>query len=289
MPQDIDRTALPAAPRRLDPEASFNALVDWVHDLARERNAPGMVVGISGTDSLLAFLACAKGYERLGKPDRVMGVHYGKPFPPTDRTPEQIAHILKISPAFNWVSRIVMPWLQTQAPAVKLITDDSFDTHNDHKRWAALFSASLDGADPRQPLDAQNTYWVVGTRNATENMLGTYSNLSMAASVQPLIHLWKSEILQICAHLNVPQIARDQSRQVDCDCGRFDLAADHIEEVDAILMERANQLSPAYLRDKLSPDIYKRLNDFVDEQIAYAAFKKKIPYTPSVNVAVHKI
>lgn len=276
-------TDLPNKPREIDPAKTFDALVSWIRDVAEEREAPGLIVGVSGTDSILTFLACAKAFEQLGKPERVLGVHYGKPFPPPDKTPEQVEKILQLSSNFNWVSRAIIPWLKDQAPGAQLEVDDSFDIYNDHKRWAALFTKSLADADPRQPLDTTKSFWVVGTRNATEEALGTYSNLSMAVSMQPIVHLWKSEILKICADLGVPQVATDQSRQVDCDCGRFDLAADHIEEVDAVLMVRSGQLSPDYLRDHIDPDLLSKLESFVDEQSTYAGFKKQIPYKPAAS------
>ena len=274
---------IPNAPRAIDPLETFRALVAWTEELIREKNAPGFIVGISGTDSILAFLICSAAFRNLGRPERVIGVHYGRPFPPADKTPEQIAHILKISPGFNWVSRVIVPWLKEQAPNALVTVDNSIDTSDDYQRWASLFKSSLAGADKTMPLPPGLNYWVVGTRNATEQMLGSYSNISGAASVQPIIQLWKSEILKICDALNVPKIAMENSRQVDCDCGRFDLAAHHIEEVDLILMTRAGVLSAEYLSKVMPADLQTKLEAFVDEQIRYADFKRQIPYKPNAT------
>jgi NH3-dependent NAD+ synthetase len=165
-----------------------------------------------------------------------------------------------------------------------VLVDDSIDFTCDYQRWASLFRSSLSGASRTEMLDGGNHYWVVGTRNATEEALGTYSNISGAVSLQPLVNLWKSDVLAICRALGVPQLAIDKSRQVDCDCGRYDLAADHIEEVDAILMARAGQLSPAYLAAHIAPELLARLQAFVDEQLGYGGFKKQIPYIPDADL-----
>lgn len=274
------------APRTIDPLHTFDALVAWLRDLAAEKEAPGFIVGVSGTDSILAFLACAKAMAALGKPGRVLGVHYGAPFPPPDKTPEMIAHLLNVNPSYRWFARVVMPWLQEQAPEAELIVDSSIDYTDDYQRWASLFKKSLSGALRTEPLPAGQNYWVVGTRNATEQALGAYSNISAAASVQPLMPLWKSEIMKICTALGVPTLALEKSRQVDCDCGRFDIAADHIDEVDMVLMARTGLLGRAALERAISAPLLKKLEDFVSEQIAAAHFKKEIPYTPPPGIVI---
>ena len=277
---------LPQAPRVIDPVKSFMGIVGWVMSLARDRGMPGVVVGISGTDSILTFLACAKAYEMLGRGDRVIGVHYGAPFPPVDKTAEEAARILTINPSYRWVARAIVPWLQQQAPKAQVLVESGIDYNDDYQRWAALFRSSLNGISRTEMLTPEQGFWVAGTRNATEEALGTYSNISGAVSLQPIVGLWKSEVLKICQALGVPSLAIDKSRQVDCDCGRYDLAADHIEEVDFILMARQGQLSPAWLQANVEAELLGKLEAFVTDQIRYAAFKKEIPYLPSPAAVV---
>ena len=269
------------APRKLHPTTTFEALVSWVEMVARDRGAPGMIIGVSGTDSVLAFLACARAYERLGRPGRVLGIHYGKPWPPPGKSEAEVARMLGLAPNLNWVVRTLLPWLRVQAPGAEIIVDDGSHGGSDPLRWADLIQRSLAGARPTEPLAPEGTYWVVGTRNATEDALLTYSNASSAVSLQPLMRLWKSEVLQICTHLGVPSIAIERSRQMDCDCGRFELAASHIDEVDAILMARAGLLDPAYLVRHVEASLLGELEDFVSQQLIEAAFKREIPYTPA--------
>ncbi len=261
-----------------DPLAQFNGLVAWVKDLIVSKKMPGAIVGISGTDSILAFLICARAFAELGKADRVLGVHYGAPFPPADKTPEQLEKILSVNPSYRWVARSIVPWLRDKAPGTIVTVDDSIDFTDDHQRWASLMRSALSGASRTEMLDAANCYWVVGTRNATEQALGTYSNISGAVSLQPLICLYKSDILKICAGLGVPQLAIDKSRQVDCDCGRYDLAADHIDEVDLLIKLRAGEVAAEAV--SIDADLREKLEAFINQQCDYAGFKTQIPYCP---------
>ena len=261
-----------------DPLAQFNGLVAWVKDLIVSKKMPGAIVGISGTDSILAFLICARAFAELGKADRVLGVHYGAPFPPADKTPDQLEKILSVNPSYRWVARSIVPWLRDKAPGTIVTVDDSIDFTDDHQRWASLMRSALSGASRTEMLDATNCYWVVGTRNATEQALGTYSNISGAVSLQPLIGLYKSDILKICAGLGVPQLAIDKSRQVDCDCGRYDLAADHIDEVDLLIKLRAGEVAAEAV--SIDADLRDKLEAFIDQQCDYAGFKTQIPYCP---------
>jgi len=261
-----------------DPARAFYAGVDWIADIAIREKTPGLVIGISGTDSILTFLMAAKAFEQLERPDRVIGIHYGAVWPPKDMNEERREKVLSFTPSYRWVPRVIMPWLQEQAPKAILKVDCSIDYNNDYMRWAALFQESLGGVERREEMPEGGHYWVAGTRNASEYALGTYSALSAGASLQPIQNLWKSDVLKICAWLNVPNVALKQSRLVDCDCGRFDLAADHIDEIDAILQSRTGRISQE--ASNIPDELRGRLEAFIDEQQRYAGFKKRIPYAP---------
>ncbi|TLX15818.1 hypothetical protein [Rhizobium sp. MHM7A] len=260
--------------------AEFETLVEWCGTLIDQKAAPGFVVGISGTDSILTFLICAEAFRRRGRPERVIGIHFGRDFPDPDVGPERLAKILELTPSYRWVAREIIPWLRSVAPQAQVLVDAQGADLDDHARWAKLFAISLAGAAKTEMLDGTQNYWVVGTRNATEDALGTYSNLSMAVSLQPIIRLWKSDVLRLCRLLGVPEVAVSQSRQVDCDCGRFDLAADHIEEIDVLLRRRVGQPLASDAAVELA-ELEDRLNSFIEEQVAASEFKRQIPYKPA--------
>jgi NH3-dependent NAD+ synthetase len=275
---------LPALPRQIDPKQSFDALVESIYqEQIIGRGAPGMVVGISGTDSILAFMACAKAYEKAGKPDRVVGIHYGESMPEGEALAKRLEH----DPQAFWFQREIMPWLKEQAPQAQVIVDSSIDYRKDGQRWGALldWSVTVDPETGRQrPRD--DSYWVVGTRNASEEMLMNYSNVSNAASIQPIIQLWKSEVLNICNSLGVPKKAIQKSCETDCVCGRFELPALNIENVDALLMVRKGELSPRYVEENIAPELRKELEHFIERQINDAGFKQQIPYLPKASTIV---
>ena len=113
----------------------FEKLVEWCGTLIDEKSAPGFVVGISGTDSILAFLICAEAFRRRGAPERVIGVHFGKDVD-VDIAPERLTKILALTPTYRWVAREIMPWLRTVAPQAQLLVDEQAADLDDHARWA---------------------------------------------------------------------------------------------------------------------------------------------------------
>jgi NH3-dependent NAD+ synthetase len=64
-------------------------------------------------------------------------------------------------------------------------------------------------------------HWLlIGTRNRTETMLGAYSRASRLASHIPLAGVWKSNILDFCTYVGVPEEIITSSREADPVCGR---------------------------------------------------------------------
>ncbi len=64
-------------PRQLDPARTFDGLVQWIHDeLLVSRQAPGFIIGLSGTDSALSFIVVAEALARQDKVHRLIGVHF---------------------------------------------------------------------------------------------------------------------------------------------------------------------------------------------------------------------
>lgn len=68
---------------------------------------PGFLVGLSGTDSIIAFIMAYEAACAMGIPNRVMGVHYvnqGQKKP-------------------SWFEREVIPWLQAQCVYATIVVD----------------------------------------------------------------------------------------------------------------------------------------------------------------------
>lgn len=79
----------------------------------------------------------------------------------------------------------------------------------DTLRWAATISHA-------HRLRAR----LMGSRNRTEDILGTYSLPSRVVSYLPLAGLWKSEVMELCEIIGVPKPILESSRKADPDCGR---------------------------------------------------------------------
>jgi NH3-dependent NAD+ synthetase len=261
-------------PRTIYPANTFNTLVQWFHkEMILKQGAPGFLVGLSGTDSIVAFMAAYKAFEEAGHPERVLGIHFAPSEDFLYDHPEADVHL--------WFSKEVVPWLHQEAKGAKVIVDTSIDWRCDGQRWGALMDLSIVSTErQRQMRLPEEQYWVVGTRNRSEDTLLNYSNASTAASLQPLIHLWKSEILKISEYLGAPKIALAKSCETDCICGRLRLPSQHIREVDMLLMARGGELSWEYVEKNIPLDLQKQLTGFIRDQIAKTSFKKNIPYSP---------
>ena len=276
-------TSLPATPRKLDLGKTFENIVSWIGETALKERAPGLIVGLSGTDSILTFLACAKAFERMGKTEKVLGLNFEHISKNEFAGKEQPFQCAKSE--FNWVANDIFPWLKKQAPGVALEIDSSIPHSDDNKRWGHLFSRAVSSNDPRHGLSSAH-YFPVGTRNATEQVLGTYSQLSKSVSMLPIVGLFKSEVLELCNYLGVPQIAIDKSREIDCDCGRFDTQANHVRELDLFIMHKQGLLSRDYINANIPREVLNAVVAFYVEETATNSYRPRTPYLPQTPLVV---
>ncbi len=223
---------------------------------------PGFIQGLSGTDSVLVFLLLYEAATRMGMPQRVYGIHYVNA---NRRKP-------------TWFEAQVMPWLRERCPDARLEVHVPRGGNQDPQRWADLHLRSLNhieyvenGNSQQIPLGKGENWWVVGTLNATEFALGTYSNLADSASIMPLRKVWKSAVMEMCEAQGVPAIAIENARLPDCICGRDELAAANIELIDGILRYKA-----VVTLENLG--LFNELFEYVGMRKAQNGFKDRIPY-----------
>jgi NH3-dependent NAD+ synthetase len=90
--------------------------------------------------------------------------------------------------------------------------------------------------------------WLVGSRNRTEDVLGTYSLASRLATYLPLAGLWKSEVMALAALVGVPAEILQSSQRADPLCGRPQELADiPFHAVDRFLQVRIGERPAADL------------------------------------------
>jgi NH3-dependent NAD+ synthetase len=222
----------------------FDALVDrLVYKMERSQTpVPGFMIGLSGTDSIVAYILCYKAAERLGISHKVYGINF-----------------VKQVPFLGWFACRILPWLHDNYST--LAVPYYLERYNDENRWARLHEEAK-----------KFNCWTVGTMNATEKALGKYSLLSTAVSLQPIQTLYKSTILEICEALGVPRIAIDNARIPDCLCGRDEFAAENIELIDAAL-----RYDPSL--EDVSFERFNKVYAYINQCKSENGFRDRVPYT----------
>lgn len=225
--------------RQLDFPKTVQSTVDW---LATEvRLAPGLVVSISGTDSILTFALCAKALKALGRdPQReLIGLHFRSPR--SEKYP------------YDWLSH--HGCVQSLEPPVS----DPKDA--DIQRWAAVQSFAI----------RHGRLWIVGSRNATETHTGDYSVASNCCSVFPIANLLKTEVLNICHTLGVPLKDMNQSLAPDPECdAACTFQSRRVVSMDCFVLDDLNLLPPHLRTAQLSPDVRK----MYDQRVAEGRFRR---------------
>jgi hypothetical protein len=213
---------------------------------------PGLITGLSGTDSVLAFLIGYEALSHYGLSSRLLGINY-------------VDHHKRT----GWFEGNVIPWLKERCPDSNIRVEVPLGGNQDQQRWADLHLRALREVEDGKPgKNLAEGYWVLGSINATEKALGTYSVFADTASIQPIQTLYKGSVLKICQELGVPQGLIDRSRIPDCLCGRDELAAKNIEVIDAILT------------NSVDPDVpsLRTLLEYVRDTKKANGFKTRVPY-----------
>lgn len=224
---------------------------------------PGFILGLSGTDSIMTFILLYKAAQLHGMQDRVYGIHY----------------ISGMQKKPGWFEANIIPWLKENYPGARIEVQIPQGGNQDQQRWADIHLRSLNsitydgngGTRAIRALDAGQNYWVAGCINATEKALGKYSILSKSVSLDPLISLYKSEVIDLCREYNVPDIAIQMSELPDCLCGREEIAALNIKLIDEIITFKVDPL-------KYPPELLAEVYAYVQETRAANAFKNRVPF-----------
>jgi NH3-dependent NAD+ synthetase len=194
----------------------------------------GMLVPISGgSDSAFCFWLCNEAL-----PGKVLGIFVGRPFS------------LRQGDWFGQIGRIVENEVS------------SYDINDEITRWAMFQNVTMRGK-----------LALIGTRNKTEDVLGTYSLASRVATILPIVSFWKSEILDLCRQVGVPDEIVSSSLRADPACGRpQELAEIPIEDIDLFLKVKVADLPQSELFKLGSQKI-----EYLEKIYEYNSFKKDLP------------
>lgn len=126
-------------------------------------------------------------------------------------------------------------WFENTGKVITLPapTDEDKDT----ARWLSFMA-----------LCRKERRWLVGTRNHSEEVFGTFSMASRLATFMPIINVWKGDVMELCKLAGVPTEITDSSRRADPDCGRpKEMAEISLEGIDRFLKVKMGQLEATQL------------------------------------------
>ncbi len=116
---------------------------------------------------------------------------------------------------------------------------------------------------------------LIGNRNKTEHIMGSFSLASRVSSFLPLMDLWKYEILELCQHIGVAPEVIESSSQADPRCGRpEELAQIPFLEVDRFLMEKIG------INDEVA-SISSEQKEYLEDLYRQGSFKRYLPIKPA--------
>ena len=84
-------------------------------------------------------------------------------------------------------------WFAQQGP-LHLVPAPPDSQHREAQRWAHFLAMGL-----------TEHRWLVGARTRTEEVFGTYSLASRLATYLPIAGVWKTEVMQFCDLVGVPE------------------------------------------------------------------------------------
>ena len=115
---------------------------------------------------------------------------------------------------------------------------------------------------------------LIGNRNRLEDLLGNYSLASCVANLLPIVNLWKSEVMDICEYIGVPEEIRASSLRPDPDCGRPpELAAIPFKTIETFLKF---QIGEAELED-VSSILDRPEFTYLVDMYQHNAFTRDLP------------
>lgn len=217
----------------MDPR--LDTIIDWIRQTTDVAGGRGALVPVSGgSDSALCFWLCARALPR----GRAIAAYVGRDL--RCRT---------------WFESLGPLHCFPDPPPAAPIEPEAL-------RWAMIASHSRAVRG-----------WIVGSRNRTEDVLGTYSLAGRVATYLPLVGLWKSEVMELCATVGVPEEITRASHRADPDCGRPQTMADiPFAEVDLFLSVRTGERPESDLA-KLDPNKL----DYLTSVLRRNQFKRDLP------------
>ncbi|MEY4744602.1 MAG: Caulobacter phage CcrColossus [Candidatus Parcubacteria bacterium] len=153
------------------------------------------------------------------------------------------------------------PWFE-RTGRIEFTDVPGGDGEREEMRWARFLAMGL-----------SRRAWLVGSRNRTEDALGTYSLASRVATFLPVVGVWKSDVQRLCAQVGVPAEIIASSLKADPECGRpAELAEIPFGLIETFLRVRSGALPHEALSALSAPQIA-----YLDGILRRNAFKSRLP------------
>lgn len=254
---------------RYDECKAAQTIIDFSSDCLREAHCSRLVIGAStGLDSTTAAYV---GKEIVGSENLIL-LHL--PHHNYEKAREEFTHICDLVsvPEKNRVFIDIMPLLQAYPEPGSTLQMTNLLTRIQR---AILFDYSHKNDAP-----------LFGTLNRTEYELGEFPIFALEASIQPIRGLFKTQVRALAAYLGAPQYIQDRIPTIDSWMGkdyeinRTKLVKIGIPIVDQILkysLDHHCSSEQIITQGFLIEDV-----DFVLRMQKKNAFKKQLPYVPSL-------
>jgi NH3-dependent NAD+ synthetase len=129
-------------------------------------------------------------------------------------------------------------------------------------------------------IGVQEDMILVGSRNRTEDTFGTFSHASKVCSFLPLVNIWKSQVMELSEHIDMPDEILASSKRADPECGRPKRMSD-------IAFKTVDYFLQAKLGDKDTssfPGSSEQLA-YLEDVYAHQAYKKNLPLKGPTSIS----
>lgn len=240
-----------------------STITTFIQQTFQNQNSSTAIVGVSGgIDSAVVLTLLVKA---LG-PTHVIPVFL--PFGTQDMSDAHRIAAYNAIPESRWCTRDIQPFV---LPIQSATHADQFRTGNikARVRMIVLFD-----------IAKQYSALVCGTENKSEHYLGYFTRFGDGASdVEPIIHLYKTQVRQIARELGIPEIFLTKAPSADLWEGQTDEVelGFSYEQADRALAVLLNESS-----EKVDPIVLEKVKERVESQ----AFKRLTPYVPIINSTI---
>jgi len=252
----------------INPKQAVDKICNFIADMFRRQHFSKVILGLSGgADSVTCLYLLTRALD----PKTVFPVHL--PYYSTDyRTLTKIVKDLKIPPDNFQIVKIKKPVDQLK----NMLLTENISTKKNKIRLGNIMARvrMIILFDLARKIDAL----VCGTENKSEHLLGYFTRFGDgAADIEPIQHLYKTQVYQLAKYLKVPKPIISQKPTAglwkgQTDEGQFGFT---YKEADTVLSLYFDQKKPLSIIDMAEHPNAKKIITMVKNN----QFKQQTPYT----------